>query len=145
MRRWIGLLTLCALGACDGKVQVDPDMNIATGTEANIEHPTYDTDTLRWVREGRVVEFQGERWVAIGSPIDAPLVKEVGEFEGMKLYTSSEQTPPFDRLLIPTQRGWQILQPAQGGVGADTAANDTGARASGNARPVDVVPDTTQR
>lgn len=126
------MLGVCALGACDGKVRVDPDMKIDSGSEANIEHPEYLADTLRWVREGRAVVFQGQNWTPVGATIAAPMVREVGEFEGMKLYTTSEQSPPFDRLLFPTTNGWQVLQPGTAVPGGDSAAAASGS----NARPV---------
>jgi hypothetical protein len=138
MKRVASLLAVLLSAACDDRSRIDPELRIDSGAEANVEPPTYRVDTMAWVREGRVVLLNGQGYHPVGMPIGSPIVKEVGEFEGMKLYATADDEPPYDRLLIPVAGGWQILEPATGAADTTAAAvpTDTAAdiAAAGTAR-----------
>ncbi len=106
----LGLTALAVVG-CDREQAGDTRPTDATvGGEAV---KTYDPDTLQWVQQGRMVEFNGRQWLPSGAPVHQPSVVPVGQFEGMQLYAPADATMPYDQLLFPIgDQEWQVLVPA---------------------------------
>jgi hypothetical protein len=87
-----------------------PDRDAERTGEPAIE--AVSVDTLAWVREGRMVEHEGGRWVVVGPPVYEPLaLMHIGDFEGTPLYAERGVASPQRRLYIPVGGGyWQMLE-----------------------------------
>jgi hypothetical protein len=81
------------------------------GTTADRDIPAHDPDTIPFIQEGRTLHFGGRDWMVVGGTVQDPILRHVGEAEGLPLYAT-----PAERLATTLffHRGgghWQPLQP----------------------------------
>ena len=84
--------------------------------------PANDPDTIGWIQRGGTLDFGGRTWMLVAEPIVNPILRYVGDADGLALYASPDRDPALQLFFHLGNDRWQMLEPVGAGLGRDADA-----------------------
>jgi hypothetical protein len=119
-------LVLFVLAGCDTRDDTEvgtlPAMEATQPPATTIgDVPANDPDTIGWIQRGELLEWGGREWMLVAEPVTNPILRHVGEADGLALYAMPDRDPALQLFFHLGNDRWQMLEPVGEGLGRDAA------------------------